>query len=98
MTDNIEEIVKQHQDSFEKIRRYFGEPAIFSIEDWTEKYWDITSAKDLRFDDEDVDEFEYSEDIFRRIVKEKYTLCHVRDCFGEKYWVLLDNNKRRGGR
>ena len=95
MSEDIEEIVKQHEDSFNKIKEYFGVSCLFSIEDWTNRYWCQYPSNDLGFDDEDIDDFRYSESVTFIVTKEKYTLCHVRDCFGDNYWVLLDNNKRR---
>ena len=103
---SIRNTVKQYFEAHHAIVDYFKNGSIYSIEDWRDKYWCSTGGsghfrKDLVFDEVEFGgnlphEPQYSESIkIGPLEKEDYTACQIHDCFGDTYWVLLDNKMKR---
>ena len=94
----IEKALNQYQEASEAIVEYFDagvhQPQLMLDNHWYVDQEDIYYAEEDEYDPEDLESFNYSYTSRLVCVKEEYTAAKVRDCFGDEFWVIFDNDKR----
>lgn len=101
--NKIQKALRQVKLALIAVQEYFEADHVYSFEDNTEKYWQFTGNKrSIAFDNKDWtledEDAEYSYELYgSAIEKSEYTLMHVDNGCGDRFYIILDNSKRIDG-
>lgn len=99
--NNISDVIKELEDAIEKFNSLVGESVYSSVYYPVDSWCEVDNK--LQYNSvgdgvpEDNEEYVYSENIIKMKELDSLglTLLYIKNCFGEKEWLMLENKQRK---